>query len=122
MSDLFIVCPHCNMQITFGIGNNSAETGELLGFVFTCPSCRVPVSYQANENSAVELDKKTFENFQRAMERKISEQERLKGMAFTRQRRTASIGKKPIDENIFGNMLKDIRESDNYDDFLKRIG
>jgi hypothetical protein len=112
------------MQITFGIGNDSAEPrkGEVLGFVFTCPSCRTPVSYQANENSAVELDKKTFENFQRAMERKISEQERLKGLAFARQSSATAIAKEPIDESVFGNMLKDIRESDNYDDFLKRIG
>jgi hypothetical protein len=124
MSDLSIICPHCNMQLTFGIGNESAEprNGELLGFVFTCPNCRTPVSYQANEAGAVEMDKTTFENFQRAMERKISEQERLRGAAFARQSKAAAIAPKPIDESIFGNMLKDIKESDNYDDFLKRIG
>ncbi|MDR2594183.1 MAG: hypothetical protein LBC87_05370 [Fibromonadaceae bacterium] len=123
MPDLSITCPHCNMQITFGIGNDSAtpRKGEVLGFVFTCPSCHTPVSYQANENSAVELDKKSFENFQRAMERKMSEQERLRGMAFTRQGRPTTIAKEQIDESVFGNMLKDIRESDNYDDFLRRI-
>ncbi|MDR1812346.1 MAG: hypothetical protein LBQ87_05935 [Candidatus Fibromonas sp.] len=123
MPDLSIICPHCNMQLTFGIGNASAEpkNGELLGFVFTCPNCRTPVSYQANEAAAVEIDKKTFENFQRAMERKISEQERLKGTAFTRQGRVAAVAQKPISENMFGSMLKDIRECDSYDDFLRRI-
>jgi len=123
MPDLSITCPHCNMQITFGIGNDSAtpRKGEVLGFVFTCPSCHTPVSYQANENSAVELDQKTFENFQRAMERRISEQERLRGMAFTKPERTTTIAKESTEESIFGNMLKDIRESDNYDDFLRRI-
>ena len=111
------------MQITFGIGNDSAtpKKGEVLGFVFTCPNCHTPVSYQANESSAVELDKNAFDNFQRAMERKMSEQERLRGMAFTKQSRATTIAKEPIDENIFGNMLKDIRESKNYDDFLRRI-
>jgi hypothetical protein len=111
------------MQITFGIGNDSAtpRKGEVLGFVFTCPNCHTPVSYQANENSAVELDKKTFENFQRAMERRMSEQERLRGMAFSRQSHITTIAKEPIEESVFGNMLKDIRESDNYDDFLRRI-
>lgn len=111
------------MQLTFGIGNASAEpkNGELLGFVFTCPNCRTPVSYQANEAAAVEIDKKTFENFQRAMERKISEQERLKGTAFTRHGRVAAVAQKPISENMFGSMLKDIRECDSYDDFLRRI-
>jgi len=114
------------MQLTFGIGNASAEprNGELLGFVFTCPNCRTPVSYQSNEATAVEIDKKTFENFQRAMEKRISEQERLRGAAFARQGRVAALAqnlKKLVDENMFGNMLKDIRESDNYDDFLRRI-
>jgi len=111
------------MQLTFGIGNDSAEprNGELIGFVFTCPNCRTPVSYQANEPAAVEIDKKTFENFHRAMERKISEQERLKGTAFTRQGTAAAVASKPIDESAFGNMLKDIRECDSYDDFLRRI-
>jgi hypothetical protein len=110
------------MQLTFGIGNDAAEpkNGELLGFVFTCPNCRTPASYQANETTAVKMDKKTFENFQRAMERKISEHERLRGAAFTRQA-VATAAPKPIDESIFGNMLKDIRECDSYDDFLKRI-
>jgi len=42
-------------------------------------------------------------------------------MAFTRQGNTTTIAKEQIDESIFGNMLKDIRESDNYDDFLRRI-
>jgi len=123
MPDLSITCPHCNMQITFGIGNDSAtpKKGEVLGFVFTCPSCHTPVSYQANESSAVELDKNAFDNFQRAMERKMSEQERLRGMAFTKQGRAATLDKEPIEEGVFGNMLKDIRESDNYDDFLRRI-
>jgi hypothetical protein len=111
------------MQLTFGIGNDSAKPkkGELLGFVFSCPNCHTPVSYQSNEAAAVEIDKKTFENFQRAMERKISEQERPKGVAFTRQGGIATAPSKPIDESIFGNMLKDIRECDSYDDFLKRI-
>ncbi|MDR2732252.1 MAG: hypothetical protein LBB36_03440 [Fibromonadaceae bacterium] len=125
MPDLFITCPHCNMQITFGISGGSAEPkeSELLGFVFTCPSCHTPVSYQAREDAAVELDQKTFENFQRAMERKISEQERLKGAAFSRRRGSvAAVAKKTIDESIFSNMLKDIRESDSYDEFLRRIG
>ncbi len=123
MPDLSIVCPHCSMQLTFGIGNDAAEprNGELIGFVFTCPNCRTPVSYQANEAAAVEMDKKTFENFHRAMERKISEQERLKGVAFTGLSTTAAVASKPIDENAFGNMLKDIRECDSYDDFLRRI-
>ena len=111
------------MQLTFGIGNDAAEpkNGELLGFVFTCPNCRTPASYQANGTTAVEMDKKTFENFQRAMERKISEQEKLRDVAFTRQGAIATIDRKPIDESIFSNMLKDIRESDSYDDFLNRI-
>jgi uncharacterized protein YbaR (Trm112 family) len=123
MPDLSITCPHCNMQITYGICNDSIEfsCSELLGFVFACPSCHTPISYQANENSAVELDKKTFENFQQAMKRKISEQERLKGMAFARQGRTATLAQKAIDESIFDDMLRDIRESGSYDDFLKRI-
>jgi hypothetical protein len=79
------------------------------------------VSYQANEASAVEMDRKAFENFQRAMERKISEQERLKGITFSKPAKLAPAIKKAMDESIFSNMLKDIRESENYDDFLKKI-
>jgi hypothetical protein len=109
------------MQITFGISGNSAKSrdGEFLGFVFTCPSCHTPVSYQAREDSAVELDKKTFENFQRAMEKRISEAER-RGMAFSRRSALKTTGK-TIDEGIFSDMLRDIRESESYDDFLRRI-
>jgi hypothetical protein len=110
------------MQITFGLGNDSSDSkgGDFLGFVFTCPNCRTPVSYQAMEGSAVELDKKTFENFHHAMKKKMSEPRELDGVAFTRQEQIPEI-KKPIDEDIFSNMLKDIRESDSYDDFLRRI-
>ncbi len=110
------------MQLTFGIGNEAAKPkkGELLGFVFSCPNCHTPVSYQSNEAAAVEIDKKTFENFQRVMERKISEQE-AKGVALTRHGAVATAPSRPIDEGIFDNMLKDIRECDNYDEFLKRI-
>jgi hypothetical protein len=111
------------MQLTFGIGNATAEPrkGEFLGFVFSCPNCHTPVSYQANESAAVEMDKKTFENFQRAMARKINEQEQLKGMAFTKRNEPADVAPKYMDESIFSNALKDIRESESYDDFLSRI-
>jgi hypothetical protein len=120
MADIPITCPHCDMHITFGLGNGSgnSKNNELLGFVFTCPNCRTPVSYQAKEDYAVELDKKTFESFQRAMKKRMSEPG---GVALTRQKRTA-VAQKPIDEDIFSDMLKDIRESDSYDDFLRRIG
>jgi len=116
MPDISIVCPHCKMQITFGIGNDAAEPrkGELLGFVFTCPSCHTPVSYQANESAAVELDKKTFDNFQRAVKQKEA--------AFARRSRPAAVAQKmPIGEDMFSNMLRDIKESSSYDDFLKRV-
>jgi hypothetical protein len=105
------------MQITFGLGCDSEpkRDGELLGFVFTCPNCHTPVSYQAKEDSAVELDKNTFENFQRAVKKKMEPE----AMAFARRNR--SVARKSIDEDIFDNMLKDIKESDSYDDFLKRV-
>ena len=108
------------MHLTFGLGNDSAEqkNGELMGFVFTCPNCHTPVSYEAKEDLAIELDKKTFENFQRAMKKKMREPE---GVAFTKHSRAAVV-RKPMNEDMFGSMLKDIRECDSYDDFLKRIG
>lgn len=123
MPDLHITCPHCKMQLTFGIGNDAAEprNGEMLGFVFTCPSCRTPASYQSNEAEAVEMDKRTFENFHRAMEKKINECERLRGVAFSKQGSATTLDYKLLDESLFSNMLKDIHECDNYDDFLKRI-
>ncbi len=121
MSDLHITCPHCNMQITFGIGSDSDNQngGELLGFVFTCPSCHTPVSYQAREDAAVEMDKTAFNNFQRAVEKKINEAERLRGAAFTRQGKT--VVQRAMDEGMFNNMLRNIRECDSYDDFLNKI-
>jgi len=117
MSDIQLTCPHCSMQITFGLGCNNSESkdGELLGFVFTCPNCRTPVSYQAKEDSAVELDKNAFENFQRAVKKKAEPE----AMAFARRNRLAT--KKVMDGDVFDSMLKDIKESDSYDDFLKRI-
>jgi hypothetical protein len=118
MSDILITCPHCSVQITFGLGCGSEpKSDELLGFVFTCPNCHTPVSYQAKENSAVELDKKTFENFQHATKKKATE---LEAVAFTRQK--SHVAGKQTNEDLFSDMLKDIRESDSYDDFLKRIG
>ncbi|MDR2555006.1 MAG: hypothetical protein LBC64_06210 [Fibromonadaceae bacterium] len=116
MSDIQLTCPHCNMQITFGLGCNSeSKDGELLGFVFTCPNCRTPVSYQAKEDSAVELDKNAFENLQRAVKKKTEPE----AVAFARRNRPAA--RKLMDGDMFDSMLKDIKESDNYDDFLKRI-
>jgi len=104
------------MQITFGLGCESEpKDGELLGFVFTCPNCRTPVSYQAKEDAAVELDKNAFENFQRAVRKKAEPE----AMAFARRNRPAA--RRAMENDIFDNMLKDIQESDNYDDFLKRI-
>lgn len=128
MPDLFITCPHCNMQITFGIGNDSAKPndGEFLGFVFSCPSCQTPVSYQSNEDHAVELDQNAFENFKKAMEKKMGKLEGLEGAAFSGPAPAKSVNQATsqttIEEDIYSNMLKDIRESDNFDDFLKRIG
>jgi hypothetical protein len=103
------------MQITFGIGNDAAEPkkGELLGFVFTCPSCHTPVSYQANESSAVKLDKRTFENFKQAV--------KLEAAAFTKQSEATAVASKRASEDMFSSMLKDIRECESYDEFLKRI-
>ena len=111
------------MQLTYCIGNDSAEpkNGEVLGFVFTCPSCRTPASYQSGEAIAVEMDKKTFENYCRAMDKKISEQEMQKGAVFSKQGSVATLDCKQADESIFGDMLKDIDECDDYDEFLKRI-
>jgi hypothetical protein len=111
------------MQITFGIGNDAAEPreGEMLGFVFTCPNCHTPVSYQANEDHAVELDKKTFDNFQEAIKRKTDEQQELEAVALTKQNEPVAVARVPMTEDIFSAMLKDIRECDSYDEFLKRI-
>jgi len=111
------------MQLTYCIGNPhaEAENGELQGFVFTCPNCRTPASYQPREAIAVEIDKKTFENFRRAIEKKVDEQEMLRGVALTKQCKSTALPNKPIDEGAFNNMLKDIKECDNYDEFLKRI-
>jgi len=104
------------MQITFGLGCNSeTKDDELLGFVFTCPNCRTPVSYQAKEDSAVELDKNAFENFQRAMKKKTEPE----AVAFAKK--NLSVARKLTDEDMFDSMLKDIKESDSYDDFLKRV-
>jgi hypothetical protein len=103
------------MQITFGIGNEAAEPteGELLGFVFTCPNCHTHLSYQANENAAVALDEKTFENFKQAV--------KLEAAAFTKQSEATAVASVPACEDMFSVMLKDIRECESYDDFLKRI-
>ena len=113
------------MQITFGLGQDSADTKEnqFLGFVFTCPNCQTPVSYQANENHAVELDKNAFENFKKSVAKKFNKDGKLEGVAFKGPR--PEIAKKPaqglLDDDMYNSMLKDIRESDNFDDFLKRI-
>jgi hypothetical protein len=113
------------MQITFGLGRDSDESkgSQFLGFVFTCPSCKTPVSYQANEDHAVELDKKTFENFKSTVAKKFNQQNKLEGVAFKGPSPLAK--KMPVqgllDEDMYNNMLKDIRESDNFDEFLKRI-
>jgi hypothetical protein len=113
------------MHITFGIGNDQAEPrkGETLGFVFTCPNCQTPVSYQANEDVAVELDKDTFENFKKAMAKKLGNLENLDGAVFTGPGlATKTLVKEAINEDIYKRMLEDIRESDSFDDFLRRIG
>jgi hypothetical protein len=113
------------MRITFGIGDSSAEAKaeELLGFVFTCPSCKTPVSYQANQDYAVELDKNTFENFKKAMAKKFGGFEGLDGAAFTGPMPSVkTLDREPLDEDMFEHMLKDIQECDTLDDFLKRIG
>jgi hypothetical protein len=116
MSDILITCPHCDMQITFGLGYDSEpKDGEFLGFVFTCPNCHTPVSYQTREDSAVELDKNAFENFQRAVKKKAEPE----AVAFARQK--PPFVRDLAKEDIFSDMLKDIRESNSYDDFLKRI-
>ena len=111
------------MQLTYCIGNPHAEpeNGELQGFVFTCPNCRTPASYQPKEAVAVEMDKKAFENFRRAMERKISEQDMIKGVALTKQGKAQTLPPKPIDEGSYNKTLKDIEECDSYDEFLKRL-
>jgi len=124
MPDLQITCPHCNIHITFGIGNSSAEpkNSELLGFVFTCPSCQTPVSYQANEDAAVELDRETFENFKQAMAKKFNQLDNLDGAVFTGPMlATKTLPKQTMNEGIYQNMLQDIRECDSFDEFLKRI-
>jgi len=125
MPDLRITCPHCNMHITFGLGNNSAEPkdGEFLGFVFICPSCQTPVSYQANEDAAVELDKDTFDNFKRAMAKKFNQLGNLDGAVFTGPMlATKTMPKEIPSEDIYEQMLNDIRECDSFDEFLKRVG
>jgi len=123
MADFSIVCPHCGMQLTYCIGNPhaEAENGELQGFVFTCPSCRTPASYQPKEAIAVKMDKQTFENFRRAVDRKVSEQDKARGVAFSKQGRVATLAPKHTDGNTLDGLLKDIQDCNNYDDFLKRL-
>lgn len=120
MSDFSLICPHCKMQITFGVGDNQDLTrgDELIGFVFTCPNCHTPISYQTDNESAVELDDTSFENFNKSMERFIDKHGKSE---FFRENKAKHTKKNSIDENIFDNMLKDIKDSSSYDDFLKRI-
>ncbi|GHV16345.1 hypothetical protein AGMMS49938_16270 [Fibrobacterales bacterium] len=126
MSEVSFVCPHCERQINIEIENQPSREGEVLGFVFCCPHCSAPISWQSGGNEAVELSQSAFENFRKAV-CKVSGGFRkrransLLNAEFAAEPAMEEPAVEPTLDSVFDDMIKDIRESENYNDFLNKI-